>query len=185
MNQKGFAPIIIALIVLVLTGAGGTGYYLISKKNLSNNQYQQNSEINKTNTSDWKIHTDIDDGFEIKYPSNWESPFGNSSPSFTAGTSIDNDNRCVVDAMGWSESNDTEITYLISEGYVKTLTKIDGIDAIRLTRSVSGEGFTEAVYFEFNDKSFRIARNRGAGDKIEQDCIKIFNQIISTFKFLK
>ncbi|MFA7133574.1 MAG: hypothetical protein WC122_01185 [archaeon] len=31
-NQKGFTPIITALIVLILAGAGGTGYYLITKQ---------------------------------------------------------------------------------------------------------------------------------------------------------
>lgn len=30
--QKGFAPIVIALIVLILTSIGGTGYYLIKKQ---------------------------------------------------------------------------------------------------------------------------------------------------------
>jgi len=39
------------------------------------------------------------------------------------------------------------------------------------------------VYFENDGKSFRISRNRGNNDKIEQDCIKNFNQILSTFNF--
>jgi len=30
-KQKGFAPIIIVLIVLVLAGIGGTSYYLITQ----------------------------------------------------------------------------------------------------------------------------------------------------------
>jgi hypothetical protein len=178
--QKGFAPIIIALIVLVLAGAGGTGYYLISKQvKLSNNQNLQNNNID---ISDWKIYTNSDADFEIKYPSSWESPFGNWGPGFTAGTSIDNNNLCVIDAMGWSGSNDAEIADLIGKGYVKTSIKIDGIDGIRLTRNPAGAGLTEAVYFEANGKSFRIGRNRGTNDKIEQDCIKNFNQIINNFK---
>jgi hypothetical protein len=180
--QKGFAPIIIALIVLVLAGAGGTGYYLISKQvKLSNNQNLQNNNID---ISDWKIYTNSDADFEIKYPSSWESPFGNWGPGFTAGTSIDNNNLCVIDAMGWSGSNDAEIADLIGKGYVKTSIKIDGIDGIRLTRNPAEAGLTEAVYFEANGKSFRIGRNRGTNDKIEQDCIKNFNQIINSFRFI-
>jgi hypothetical protein len=183
-HQKGFAPIIIALIILVLSGVGGTGYYLISKQvKLSNNQNQQNSEANYINTSNWKTYTNGDVGFEIKYPSNWESPFKNWGPGFTAGIYVNNDNLCVVDAMGWLGSNDAEIADLIGKGYVKTSIKIDGIDGIRLTRNPAGAGLTEAVYFEANGKNFRIGRNRGVGDKIEQDCIKNYNQILSTFKF--
>lgn len=45
-HKKGFAPIIIALIVLILAGIGGVGYYLISKENkLLNSQKQQLSTI--------------------------------------------------------------------------------------------------------------------------------------------
>ncbi|MFA5432350.1 MAG: GPI anchored serine-threonine rich family protein [Candidatus Paceibacterota bacterium] len=44
--QKGFAPIIVVLIILVLAGVGGTGYYLMNKKSKSlNNQNQQFSII--------------------------------------------------------------------------------------------------------------------------------------------
>lgn len=46
INQKGFAPIMIALIILVIIGAGGTGYYLINEQaqKQKNNQDQVNLE---------------------------------------------------------------------------------------------------------------------------------------------
>jgi hypothetical protein len=184
-NKKGSTPIVIILIVLILTGIGGASYYLINEQSkLSNNQEQKNSETNDINTSNWKTYINSDIGFEIKYPSNWESPFKSWAPGFSAGISDDNGNLCVVGVSVWSGSDNDEIVNLIEKGYVKTSIKIDGIDGIRLMIiNPTGAGLTDAVYFENDGKSFRISRNRGNNDKIEQDCIKNFNQILSTFNF--
>lgn len=44
--QKGFSPVVIALMALVLSGIGGAGYYLINKQPRSlNNQNQQLSTV--------------------------------------------------------------------------------------------------------------------------------------------
>ena len=134
-------------------------------------------------TADWKVYRDEKVGIEIKYPSSWESPFGSWATAWTVGKILDN-NYCVIDVSGIG-SHEAEIPDLLGKGYVQTSIKIGGIAGIRLTRYPSGAGLTEAVYFSYKGKSFRIGRNRSVGDKIENECINVFNQILSTFKFTK
>ncbi|MFA5071796.1 MAG: hypothetical protein WAW15_02165 [Minisyncoccales bacterium] len=91
-KQKGFAPIIIVLIVLVLAGVGGTSYYLINKQltkqtacimdvkicpdGSSVGRISPNCEFAACpeevgETVDWLIYTNEKFGYEIKYPSNY------------------------------------------------------------------------------------------------------------------
>lgn len=206
-HQKGFAQIIIVLIILILVGIGGAGYYLINKqltkqtacteeakicsdgslvkRSGPNCEFVTCPEAKADEMINWKTYTKNEYGFEIKYPSDWESPFkGWDSVDFGAGKSVDSNNYCAVSIISQSGSNESEITDLLKRGYVKNYIEIDGVDSVRLTRNPSGAGLTEAVYFESNGKSFRIGRNRGLGNTIEQDCIKNFNQILFTFKFI-
>jgi len=46
----------------------------------------------------WKIYQSKESGFEIAYPSSWESPIDGWT-GWTAGTSLDANNYCIVDIM--------------------------------------------------------------------------------------
>jgi len=93
MNQKGFAPIVIALIVLILAGIGGTGYYLLSKQSPKQTACTQEAKIcpdgssvgragpncefavcpeaKIDETANWSVYTNDKYSFEVKYPSNY------------------------------------------------------------------------------------------------------------------
>ncbi|MCK9626852.1 MAG: hypothetical protein M0R23_10475 [Bacteroidales bacterium] len=91
--QKGFAPIVIALIVLILTSIGGTGYYLIKKQSPKqtvcttdakicpegssvgrtgpNCEFAACPEEKVDETANWITYKYEKYGFEIKYPPTW------------------------------------------------------------------------------------------------------------------
>lgn len=57
-HQKGFAPIVIALIVLILAGVGGSGYYFWNKNNQEIKKNNSNqSQINYSNNQNNELDT--------------------------------------------------------------------------------------------------------------------------------
>jgi hypothetical protein len=74
-RQKGFTPIIIALVILLLAGAGGTSYYLVNKDS------QKQTPIDET--ANWNLYENKEYGFEIKYPSiDWDVKHSSNGFSF-------------------------------------------------------------------------------------------------------
>ena len=192
--QKGNLYLIIAIIVGVVA-IGATGFaswkYFGGGSELEKNgskiikplieKETEKSEVVDEKTN-WKSYRNEKVGFEIKYPASWKTPY--YKVGWSAGISLDAANYCIVDvSSSFINSNKDEIADLIKKRYNKTSLKIDSIDGVRLTKSQAG--LTEAVYFSFNNSDFRIARNRGSGNKIEDECVNIFNQMLSTFKFTK
>lgn len=78
MRQKGFAPIIILLVLVIL---GVVGYFAYSKGYININPSKStptvNPQLDLTSsptpdpTANWKTYTDSDNIFSIKYPSDW------------------------------------------------------------------------------------------------------------------
>ena len=76
-KQKGFVlPIIITIVALLVLGGGA--YIYINKKPLDNQAINIPDVVNNipisttTKTSDWKVYTNTQYGFEVKYPSGWK-----------------------------------------------------------------------------------------------------------------
>ena len=196
--------IIIIVAVAVVAFGGVFGYqYLTQTNNQPQIQNQQQKTTNQqTNnnqptdqTAGWKTYNSEKTydyskygfAFTIKYPASWKQPWYDMGDNSSMGKSIDSSNYCAVDILFSLKggNDDAEINNLFGKGYAKSNLTIDGISGIRLTRNPSGAGLTEAIYFPYNDRVFRIGRNRGGGDKIESECIENFNQMFSTFKFIK
>lgn len=69
-NQKGIAPIIIALIVAVVLGGG---YFIVKQQGNKKSEVKLiSTQTSATDTSDWKIYKNDKYGFEIKLPSDWQ-----------------------------------------------------------------------------------------------------------------
>lgn len=83
MNQKGFAPILIALGIILILGIVGGTYYLGTLKNqqavsFGNKPQSQNPGVTSqtpqptpNETANWKTYTDTKYGFSLKYPINY------------------------------------------------------------------------------------------------------------------
>ncbi|MGC9603032.1 MAG: hypothetical protein ABSF47_01020 [Minisyncoccia bacterium] len=77
MNQKGFAPIVVFLILLGILVVGGGAWYL-SSKNVPPQSATSGPQTATTAssqpqdaTANWPVHTDAANGFEIKYPADF------------------------------------------------------------------------------------------------------------------
>lgn len=177
-NQKGVIIfLVIGIFVLALAVVAGVGYYWMN----SQNQSLGNKNINAS----WTKYKNSDLGVEFDYPSNWESPAkGGGGAIFTAGISSDNDNYCVVDlSISSLYLNDLEIADLLAKEYAKISIKLNNVDGISLiNNSPNDAGVKEVIYFLANGYSFRISRNKGLGNALEQECAKNFQQILSTLK---
>jgi len=153
-------------------------------KNVMSLEQQLEEKKNNKETAGWKTYTNNNVGFEIKYPSLWESPFKDWAGGWTAGKFLDDNNFCVVgisSSLSLEPNQYPEIADLLKKGYIQTSIKIGGIDGIRLTDHSPNTGLVDAVYFFYKGNNFRIDRN-GEGAKIEKECSEIFNQMLSTFK---
>lgn len=71
MNQKGFAPIIILFIVLVLGGIVGGMVYSRSKTNQATSVYPQPTTSQSDQTANWKTYANTRYGYSIRYPPEW------------------------------------------------------------------------------------------------------------------
>ncbi|MEK7560074.1 MAG: PsbP-related protein [Patescibacteria group bacterium] len=75
-QQKGFANIVLIVLVVILTGIAG--YFVLVKKPVSptteTNQPQATTQTNTTSQDEmanWKTYTDSQNGYSLKYPGNW------------------------------------------------------------------------------------------------------------------
>ena len=96
--EKGFAPIIILLAVLVLSGIAGGMVYFSNKTNQPTSVNPQPTSSQQENlfptnqpqisvapvdeTANWKIYSDSTYGFEFKYPSNFVGPKNGSEMGY-------------------------------------------------------------------------------------------------------
>lgn len=73
MNQKGFTPILVILVIIILLGAAIGAYFVYSKPLSTNSPKPVISTSNKTLQqnipSDWKTYTNFKYGYQIKVPS--------------------------------------------------------------------------------------------------------------------
>jgi hypothetical protein len=164
-NHKKFPkwPMCLLAILGVLVG----GYFLY--------QYLVTPQIsNPDQFSDWKTYTNTEYGFELKYPNNWSNNPGPINDVFLFGPDEPNDRQFKVQVS--TKSNLDQII----ENKTKECSKatIDGGEAYRC----EGAG-TSYIYFEIKhlDKYYFIS---WLGPDFAKNS-SIFDQILSTFKFIK
>lgn len=196
MNQKGFAPVIILIVILILAVLG-SGAYLLGKSATK----PQNPVVVQTpkpiitpqassvsdETAEWKIFTDNERGFLFKYPSNWDDPdYCSADPESSSNELPANCIKTVIFTNDIPDEN-AELgrdLILISS----TQIKIDGYDAKRKIFSVADSiPDTYQVWVYKDNKTIMLWLSYvGSGTSKEEgdNFVHIFDQILSTFKFL-
>lgn len=209
--QKGFTPIAILLIVILLAG----GIYLISKNFGTKNLFSvvSNSPTPPTvDTKDWKTYDNSGFGYVTKYPANWSfSGDQNSNPLTTSLATFQSDSTCNVtnnlcsiiqiDVENNSDKNDlTPILAVNLEGpnpdkiTNKSSVKINGENASEFDlfeaslRSAAGT-LIHTVVVNHNGRKYVLSfleSSFGGGSIVDSTKWKnkyVFDQILSTFKF--
>ena len=189
MNQKGFAPTLIVLLIAI-----GIGGYLLYT-NYSNNQYKgvaQNTPVTSQTpqvtssstpvdeTADWKTYINKDINYTFQYPSSAEVSI---TPKRIFMTEY---NYIVINNIG---SFGTYITILPSkvysvEGYPKTNSKNQQIFTTQINgTSVNGNEWVSDkgdsyIELKVNEYVFQINISKNSSETR-----KLVNKILSTFKF--
>lgn len=190
MNQKGFAPILIIVLIAVAILGG----FLV---------YQQNKLISLSN---WKVYRNKDYGYEVSYPPNYlltEKPNGAITIGSKQLNKVERDVYVLfgVDVLVNNEGNKPwpSLKQYDRESRYEDIT-VNGLKGIKVTSYHSGllGGFPNhiiAIYLEKpNDKQslYRIYYQWPDEDgvmakmtKEELQNLEMFNQILSTFRFLE
>lgn len=196
MSKKGFTPL---LIVITLATALVGGYFLFTNysdlsrvKSRDNRtkitQPQPTTQPSPTSDeiANWKTYTDKAFNYSIKYPDNWETyAYGKKPenepidgaferffrPKGTEPTSI---------YFQVSRAKETDYEYLEKTfkggSEVKTI-KVDDTDVLfKIVSTTNGKRVGNAL-FKNRDYVYQISA-------LDEDSINIFNQILSTLKFL-
>lgn len=188
LYERGFAPVIILLFVVVL---GAIGFYSYQKYNsqkvglISFSPTTSASQLTAGDTSNWKTYTSKEYGFSFNYPQGWiigsEAPDlrffinsdeirfsegGESNPGNEQLTVLVKkpDTRSIQQAAKYYEDANSFL-----EDYKVTISKIGNLDALYFSN-------TKNIFILGSDKGIVFAP--GPNNKI------ILDQILSTFKFL-
>lgn len=212
-RQKGFAPIILLIGVLVITlAAGGAYYYYQSKQKLStyspptptNNTVQTTPSPTPNPTANWETYENA--YYSFKYPDDWDLEIDSKKDSneiipsvyihyhYTDDPSKGRYNFYFGDSIRFSiikavsNSNlDIYIQEIINnQGNIVSKIKdvvIDGIKGRRFT--FGGQFSADTIYAKRDDLIFNISHNEVV-DKSHINSIDetTYNQILSTFRFL-
>lgn len=211
-NQKGFTPIII-LVILALVVGGYFAYQNVQlKKSATQNQPTPAPLVSPSSTPDatanWKIFSDEQNGIEFKYPQTWdaEKMLGWTFNVFLDDRSFEIPTQptefMTLIGVAFNEFMNTETniksyaektveeaatrlkTYFFGQDVTeKDGLTVDGHKAIQLD-GILGPGMLEGQYFKYtliqmDDKVLMVSLN------INRDFERIYDQILTTFKFLE
>ncbi len=190
-NQKGFAPIILLLFVVLL---GFSGYLLLQNSQLRNQSTQSPSETPKSDaTTNWKTFSN--ENISFKYPSNLnENPVqGIGSGSIVEFTDKNNEYSLIFTTRG-NYDNGTGQPYLSIQDYASmsypgNTLKIDGQEGMQYVPRAGSENANSVFFFSPDKKVIYTVELITLPDTQHADPNKVklgqelFTQILSTFKF--
>ena len=203
------AKILIILTAIILIVAGGMGYYFYKTS-----QEQKEGEVEVVRpeqvvdeTTDWKVYQNEEYSFEMKYPKEDQISFYKDTASF--GYKVE---TMPFSCFGhfwiraWNNPSQLSVRTFVFEKYGLFITseqfiedfiinRIKGIKIIEELRLPPGGGaMKNAIFLPKNSKVYEIAYSpdyelMGVGPEDVVKCVeeldKIFNQMLSTFKFIE
>ncbi|MDD2822705.1 MAG: hypothetical protein PHQ59_01355 [Candidatus Daviesbacteria bacterium] len=202
LKEKGFAPIIIILGIVLFLGIVGGVYYFSKNsssaiKNNPVNTPTPTATLKVDETTNWKTYTNTEYGYSIKYPENisLEEMGVDVKGKLVKWIWIDkqiqisvtkaNSSECKVDCPIISKIESVKIDNTEGKKQSGYISQIGG----RIPQSFqqviiphNGSYFNISLYELKNDSIKSSERKAGTITEAE---IKLFNQILSTFEFTK
>lgn len=190
MNQKGQAPILIVVAILVLLAIAAGAYYFGKSQTL---KIQSPSPvvtspipqlIPSDETSNWKIYSDEEFKFQIKYPPNWYTEKQSSSiyisespiPDIPLTHGLPSAFQMSVDSIS---SENFSPVWKVQESVI-TIDKVQGKKFVDLEPSPALEVLETRIILDNSPYRytfvFQNKDNQGTHNPV-------FDQILSTFKF--
>ncbi len=199
MNQKGFANIILIVVVAILTGI--VGYFTLVKKSppiVRQTSTPTPTKIVKTvtptptrtktpldETANWKTTINTNLGYSIKYPGGWKAETNNSG---TTLTNLSKSEQVIMIELNSANANPNQLSiteWLKAqqwpdprpiEAQFKSIGTVGGVSAVE-------QSPTGTVYFTKGMNVFVVNNGIGFERKVVDE--KLFLQILSTFKFTR
>jgi len=200
--------LLITLLITILTGGIAAASLYLGKKlsqpqeglpEFSSSEPEEiapeitPTEPSEIDTSDWKTHTDKEYGFEVKYPKSYKLTDRVGGVSF--GYKYDLDIIPNSEGLTLLEYINRNIIQTDDPRIGKTILKksisIAGTDVVRFEGEIFGseEGpwrYGIDVFWLKNKKIYRFSYSPGViKEKINTVEVAIFDQMLSTFKFIK
>lgn len=197
MKQKGFTTILILVGILVIGVVAGGAYYLgkqVSPKpspaSIVTSQSTPSS-VPSDEIANWKTYTDNKYGFSIKYPDTWkylETPteiYKTNNPQVWFGSGLpmpQTDARAEVAISISKDDPSSKWKPENFENYKSESVQLDNIVGTRITGNykIAPERKDVVVIIRSKDYYFEVLPAN-----FDNESLKKFNQILSTFKFLQ
>ncbi len=158
MNQKGFANIILVIVIVVLIGA--VGYFAFVKKSEPVAQQstptptQMNTPVSPTptpkdETANWKIYNNTRYSYTVKYPSNWYVDTTYSENDFTQRGPVE-DNEFIGGDTGFSNYPNAS-SYNMENPAPKDLYSVS-LMIYKVASGISYDQFISSKHFGYDKK---------------------------------
>jgi hypothetical protein len=164
------------LIVTVIAVAAGAGFlWCVEKSNI-----KVPEDIIKDETADWKTYRNKEYGFEISYPSNYNI---SSDTQTDVGPALKADSYAQIIFRNFTYTRN-EIELEKSKAEKVTVGSLDGYRSSIMGNMDGGIEFSVSFYdYPNTNNAFNVLFSTTKSG--EEDEVNVFNQILSTFKFLE
>ncbi len=209
ISQKGLVPV---LIVLILTGALilASGAYYLGTKKIPTSQISQTTPTPEfspaptgtAGTNNWKTYINTKRGYSFKYPDSYQLEVTEASSNSYEAVILEKD---VEATIGGGFGGGDALTKGSSMGFIFRKTDISDeglrsqyggqvvIENVKIgTKSAKKVTFPRqreliSYFIDYKTEILELSLSIGheTEDKLVENYIKEFDQIISTFKFLK
>lgn len=139
-------------------------------------------------TANWKMYTNKELSFNLKYPSDWVIDFEKENANILNLSSANS----VLHLLNYEDKSINTKEYLskldrIGSVGVKNTKEavVGGLNALQRLEGPFGSGFyLWSTYFKNGDSFFQITIEPKKGGEVRTEDFDIYNQILSTFKFM-
>lgn len=192
MKQRGFIPIIILAAIVVLTGVGGTAYYVYSSRQPKVEPVSSQAENQYIG---WQEYVNPKYNYTIKYPPDWffhKTGYNPPPPAAIELSNVDEKLGLVgneinvqilsLPADGETLESDAEIQSLSSHGHSKKTITISGEPAIKLEKVDREGGVESSIYVYRKGNVYRLIWNLW-NSEINRLYKGMLQKIIDSFAF--
>ncbi|MBU4338530.1 hypothetical protein KKB43_04205 [Patescibacteria group bacterium] len=199
MNQKGISSILIILIIVGVLVGGGLVWYYQKTLQIISKPAPQVTPVDET--ANWKTYRNDEYGFEVKYPTAWEISSDKSGVTISPNTptTMSLKERQNLSELWPSFSigfTDNKNNLSLNDFFKKEILPNLRLDIDHKVQQVKIGNNDAIVFVELGmieSKEYIMAQNSKfveiffANEEVipNTPVVPIFNQILSTFKFIK